>query len=390
MTARTGVTIIFAVNGVLYGAWASRIAAVGDRLELGAGELGVALAFIAAGALVAMPIAGRAANRFGSNPATTVSLILFCVASALTPAAPSLALLCAACLVMGAAGGALDVTMNVHGVTLEDSGGRPILSSFHAAFSAGGLTGALVGAGSAGIGIDVRVQMAVLAALALVVGLTAARALLPAAADAAGKRDPAARGPRRIDSRLLLLGVLAFCCLLCEGAAADWSAVYVDRSLAASAAVAGLAYAAFSVTMVLGRLLGDALTERFGSAALVRGGSVVSAVGLGAALLGNRPGAALVGFACLGAGLSIVVPQVFRAAAATGDSGPALATVSTIGYTGFLAGPPLIGAIAELTSLPAALALLPLLAAAMALLAPLTSTRRAGATAVTGCELQPS
>jgi MFS family permease len=390
MTARAGVTIIFAVNGVLYGAWAARIAAVGNRLELGAGELGVALAFIAAGALIAMPIAGRAANRFGSNPATTVSLALFCVASALTPAAPSLALLCAACVLMGAAGGALDVTMNVQGVTVEDSRGQPILSSFHAAFSAGGLTGALIGAGSAAAGIDVRGQMAVLAALGLVVGLTAARALLPAAADAVGKRDAVRRGPRRIDSRLLLLGLLAFCCLLCEGAAADWSAVYVDRSLAASAAVAGLAYAAFSVTMVLGRLFGDALTKRFGSAALVRAGSVVSAMGLAAALVANAPGAALVGFACLGAGLSIVVPQVFRAAAATGDSGPALATVSTIGYTGFLAGPPLIGAIAELTSLPAALAVLPLLAAAMALLAPLTDTRRGEPAGVPGCELQPS
>jgi fucose permease len=291
---------------------------------------------------------------------------------------------------MGAAGGALDVTMNVQGVTVEDSGGRPILSSFHAAFSAGGLTGALIGAGSAGVGIDVRAQMVALAALGLVIGLTAARSLLPAGADAVGKRDRDVRRPRRIDSRLLLLGVLAFFCLLCEGAAADWSAVYVHRSLAASAAVAGLAYAAFSVTMVLGRLFGDALTERFGSAALVRGGSVVSAVGLAAALVAGSPGAALVGFACLGAGLSIVVPQVFRAAAATGDSGPALATVSTIGYTGFLAGPPLIGALAELTSLPTALALLPLLAAAMALLAPLTRTRRAAANSAPECELQPS
>jgi MFS family permease len=389
MSARAAVAIIFALNGVLYGAWAARIAAVSARLELGAGELGVALAFIAAGALIAMPIAGRAANRFGSNPATTVSLILFCVASGLTPAAPSLALLCAACVLMGGAGGALDVTMNVHGVTVEESRGRPILSSFHAAFSAGGLTGALIGAGSAGLGIDVRVQMAVLAAVALIVGVAATRALLPAAADAVGKRDAGARPPRRIDSRLLLLGVLAFCCLLCEGAAADWSAVYVDRSLAATAAVAGLAYAAFSVAMVLGRLFGDALTERFGSAALVRGGSVVSAVGLAAALVASAPGAALVGFACLGAGLSIVVPQVFRAAAATGDSGPALAAVSTIGYMGFLAGPPLIGAIAELTSLPIALVLLPLLAGAMALLAPLTQTRRVAASTA-GCELQPS
>ena len=157
-----------------------------------------------------------------------------------------------------------------------------------------------------------------------------------------------------------------------EGAAADWSAVYVDRSLAASAAIAGLAYAAFSVTMVAGRLAGDRLTERFGPAPLVRYGALVAAAGMTIALLVDTPPAALAGFAALGAGLSIVIPQVFRAAAATGDSGPALATVSTIGYTGFLAGPPLIGALAELTSLPAALALLPLLALAMALLAPLT------------------
>jgi MFS family permease len=390
MNARRAVTVIFALNGVLYGAWAARIAAVGDRLDLGAGELGIALAFIAAGALIAMPIAGRAANRFGSNPATTVSLVVFCFASALTPAAPSLALLCAACVLMGGSGGALDVTMNAHGVAVEANRGRPVLSSFHAAFSAGGLTGALVGAGSAAAGIDVRVQMVVLAAVALPVGLVAARSLLPAHVDAVGKRDRADRGRRGIDSRLMLLGVLAFCCLLCEGAAADWSAVYVDRSLAASAAVAGLAYAAFSVTMVLGRLFGDALTERFGSAVLVRGGSVVSALGLAVALVVGTPAAALAGFACLGAGLSIVVPQVFRAAAATGDSGPALATVSTIGYTGFLAGPPLIGAIAELTSLPTALALLPVLAAAMAVLAPLTRTRPAEPAAVPGCELQPS
>jgi MFS family permease len=166
-----------------------------------------------------------------------------------------------------------------------------------------------------------------------------------------------------------------------EGAAADWSAVYVDRDLAASAAVAGLAYAAFSVTMVAGRLVGDRLTERFGPALLVRCGALVAAVGMAAALLAGTPVAALAGFAALGAGLSIVIPQVFRAAAATGDSGPALATVSTIGYTGFLAGPPLIGALAELTSLPTALGVLPVLALAMAALAPLTRPKgtKAGA-----------
>jgi MFS family permease len=373
MTARGAVTVVFALNGLLYGAWAARLAAVGDRLELGAGEIGVALAFIAAGSLVAMPLAGRAASRFGSRPATRVALVAFCLTSGLVPAAPSLVLLCLACAVMGGAAGALDVVMNAHGVTVERRGTRPILSSFHAAFSLGGLIGALLGAAGAAADIDVRAELGALAAISLVVGLLATRALLPASADAngvpSGRRDG---GTRSLDRRLVLLGVLAFCCLLCEGAAADWSAVYMDRDLAASAGVAGLAYAAFSVTMVLGRLAGDALTVRLGPATLVRRGAIVASAGMGTALIAGDSVVALLGFACLGAGMSIVIPQVFRAAAAGRDSGPALARVTTLGYLGFLAGPPLIGALAELTSLPAALALIPLLGVAMAAMAPLT------------------
>ena len=373
MTARRAVTVVFALNGLIFGAWAARLAAVGDRLDLSAGQIGVALGFIAAGSLVAMPLAGRAASRFGSRPATRVALAAFCGASALAPAAPSLALLCAACVLLGASGGSLDVVMNAHGVAVEREGDRPILSSFHAAFSLGGLVGALLGAGGAAAGIDVRVELAALSAAAVVVGLLATRALLPAAADATG--EPVRRSGRRhpeLDRRLAILGALAFCCLLCEGAAADWSAVYLDRDLAASAAMAGLAYAAFSVTMVAGRLAGDALTVRFGPAVLVRRGAIVATAGFGAALIADDGVAALAGFACLGAGLSIVIPQVFRAAAAGRDSGPALARVSTVGYLGFLAGPPLIGGLAELTSLPAALALLPVLGVVMAVLAPLT------------------
>jgi MFS family permease len=174
---------------------------------------------------------------------------------------------------------------------------------------------------------------------------------------------------------MVALGALAFFCLLCEGAAADWSAIYVHESLFASTAVAGLAFAAFSLTMVAGRIAGDRLTLRFGAPALVRGGALIAAIGLGTALIAAVPGAALVGFACLGAGLSTVVPQVFRAAAETGESGPSIAAVSTMGYTGFLAGPPLIGGLAELTSLPTALALLPVLALMMAVFAPATRTR---------------
>jgi predicted MFS family arabinose efflux permease len=372
MTARAAVTVVFGINGLLYGAWAARLAAVGDRLALSAGQIGIALGFIAAGSLVAMPLAGRAASRFGSRPATRVAILAFCLASALAPAAPGLVALCAACLLLGAAAGSLDVVMNVHGVTVERAAGRPILSSFHAAFSLGGLVGALLGAAGAAAGIDVRVELAALSAAAALTAVAVTRALLPAAADAGGRPDPRAVRARRLDRRLAVLGALAFCCLLCEGAAADWSAVYLDRDLAATAAVAGLAYAAFSVAMVAGRLAGDRLTLRYGPSALVRRGALLATAGLGAALVAGDPVAALIGFACLGAGLSIVVPQVFRAAAAGRDSGLALARVSTIGYLGFLAGPPLIGALAELTSLPAALTVLPVLGLAMAALAPLT------------------
>jgi fucose permease len=394
VNARTAVTIVFALNGLLYGAWAARLAAVGNRLDLDPGELGIALGFIAAGALVAMPISGRATSRYGSRATTTVALMIFCVAAGLAPAAPSLALLCAACALMGAGGGALDVAMNAHAVAVERVYGRPILSTFHAFFSLGGLIGALLGAAGAAVAIDARVELAALAALSVVIGAVATRALLPASADAGGKRAPRAERPRaRIDSHLMLLGALAFFCLMCEGAAADWSAVYVDRDLSASAATAGLAFAAFSVTMVAVRFAGDALTERFGPTALVRGGAMVAAVGLGLALVVASPAAALFGFACLGAGMSIVIPQVFRAAAGTaeaGQSGPALATVTTIGYTGFLAGPPLIGAFAHLTSLPLALGVLPLLALAMVVLAPATSRRQSTSTTRARSELQPS
>jgi HAD superfamily hydrolase (TIGR01509 family) len=369
--ARVAITATFAINGLLYGAWAARIPAVSDRLSLGAGELGLALACIAAGSLVAMPAAGWAAARWGSRRATRTALAAFTLASGVVALAPSGLALGALCFFLGASAGSLDVCMNAHGVALERRVGRPILSSLHAAFSLGGLAGAATGALAAAGDVDARVHLAALSALCAAVGLTLTTRLLPASADARAPGEPRRALPRAARGRIALLGLLAFCCLLAEGAAADWSAVYADRSLAASAGVAALAYAAFSATMALGRLGGDGLTARIGSVRLVRTGGLVAAAGLGAALLIEAPAAAIAGFACLGIGLAAVIPAVFRAAGNVPgtSSAPALAAVSTTGYLGFLAGPPLIGGLAELTSLPAALAVLPLLAALVAALA---------------------
>jgi MFS family permease len=379
--ARTAVTVTFLLNGLLYGAWAARIPAVRDRLGLSSGALGFALAFIAAGSLVSMPLAGWASARWGSRPVTRGTLAALCASAALLPVSPSLAALCGACLVYGMSTGALDVAMNAHGVAVERRYGRPILSSFHGAFSFGGLLGAGTGAIAAALAIDARANLVAVAAAAAVVGMFWTRRLLPRDADRA-ERPPAPERPhplvvlRRVraspaTSRLAALGMLAFCCLLAEGAAADWSAVYLRRSLGTSAAVAALAYTGFSLAMTVLRLTGDALTHRAGAVAVVRRGAVLAALALAAGLIAGVPLVSIVAFTCLGAGLAGIFPAVARAAGTTPgiDAAPGVAAVSTTGYLGFLAGPPVIGALAEATSLPVALGLLPALCALAALLA---------------------
>jgi MFS family permease len=370
--ARGAVTAIFLLNGLLFGSWAARIPAIRDRLSLSDGELGIALAFIPIGAIVAMPLAGWLGARVGSRRATRLAFALACLTLGVVALAPSLPALAALALFVGVAMGSLDVSMNVHGVTVERRYGRPILSGFHAAFSLGGLAGAALGALAAAAGVDVRVHLAVVSAISAAVGLVWSRRFLPGSADAAAEHEPIfVRPPRAVWA----LGGLAFACLLIEGASADWSGVYLKTNLGASAGYAALGFTAFSVTMTLGRIFGDRLVERLGSVRLVRAGGAVAAVGFGAALLVSAPPAALVGFACLGAGMSSVIPIVFRAAGHVPGmaSSVSLSAVSSVGYLGFVAGPPAIGGLAELVGLPVALGVLVLLAAAVAALASTTA-----------------
>jgi MFS family permease len=373
--ARGAVTAIFFLNGLLFGGWAARIPAIRDRLALSDGELGLALAFLPIGAILAMPLAGAVAARAGSRRATRAAFALACATSGVVALAPSLAALAVLAFTLGVGMGSLDVSMNVHGVTVERRYERPILSGFHAAFSLGGLAGAALGALVAGAGVDVRVHLAAAAVVCGAIGLTWSRRFLPASADVAAAHDPVFVRPPR---RLWALGALAFACLLIEGAAAAWSGVYIKDELGTGPGVAALGFTAFSVTMTLGRIFGDRLVTWLGSVRLVRIGGGVAAVGFGAALLMSAPPAALVGFACLGAGMSSVVPIVFRTAGNVPGiaSSIGLSAVSSVGYLGFVAGPPAIGGLAELIGLPSALGVLVVLAAAVAVLA---STTGAGA-----------
>jgi hypothetical protein len=269
-----------------------------------------------------------------------------------------------ALLAAGAAGGALDVSMNAQGVAVEKHYWRPIMSSLHGMFS----LGAMVGAGATGLvaalGVPLLPHFAGVAGLIVVVGLIACRPMLPAAAEA-GAQGP---GFARPSLRLLLPGIVALAALLSEGAMADWSAVYLSVSLGAGTITAAAAYATFSLMMAAGRLSGDRLVARLGGDAVVRAGGALAACGLGLTLLIGHPLVAVVGFGLVGAGLACVFPVVLSAAARTPDLPPsaAIAAVCTVGYFGFLIGPPAIGGLAELIGLPEALGLVVLLCALIA------------------------
>ncbi len=367
--ARVAVAGVFFLNGAGVASWVVRIPAVQERLALSPGPLGLALLATAVGALVSMPLAGRWAVRAGSGPVTRLAAPAFAATLVLPALAPSLAALAAALAVLGAVNGVLNVAMNAQAAAVERAYGRPIMSGFHALFSAGGLAGAALGGAAAGAGVGPAPH---LAGAALLVGAAApltARAMLPAGADAA----PAGRAPARLrpTPHLLALGVLAFCVLVAEGAVGDWSAVYLGDVTRAGPGVAAAGYAAFSVTMALGRAVGDALTVRLGAPRLVRLGGALAALGVALALVARSPGLAVVGFGAVGAGLATVFPSVLAAASrAPGvEPGAGIALASTLGYTGFLAGPPLIGFVADATSLRGGLAVVGVAGALVAALA---------------------
>ncbi len=365
--ARWAVAAMFLVNGALLANWVARIPAVQQRLGLSAGALGIALLGMAIGALAAFPVTGLLIAHYGSRRVTTGAALVYCAAVPLPGLAPNLPLLMVALIALGAGNGAMDVAMNAQGVAVEARYGRPIMSSSHGLWSVGGFAGALVGGAAAGAGIAPFPHLLGAAAVLVIAALVAAHWLLPVVADAHSGAPAFARPTRA----LLGLGAVAFCSALGEGAMADWSAVYLHTSLATSAAFAAAGYAGFSLAMTVGRLSGDRLTHRFGPVVLVRVGGLLAAAGLGVALVVGRSVPAVAGFALVGAGLSLVAPLVYSRAGRTPGVSPAaaLAAVATMGYTGFLLGPPIIGAVAQALSLRDALGLIVLLAVAIAVLA---------------------
>jgi predicted MFS family arabinose efflux permease len=374
---RFAVSLLFLAYGTILGAWTARIPAIKRGLGLGDGELSVGLLAFAGGAILGMQISGRMVDRLRSGRIMVPAVFVDGAVLILPAFATSLVGLAGCLFAFGAVHGTLNVAMNVNAVEVQRAYGRPIITSFHAVYSVGGFLGAAIGGLFASAGLSPAVSFGAVAAGVAVVGIAAARWALPGASDVSppGERDGAVPG-------VLFLGVLVFCCLVGEGAAADWSTVYLRDTLGSGPGFAAAAYAAFSIAMMLGRLVGDRLAAAVGPVRLVRGCGVLAGVGLGMALLAGNPTAGVIGFGCLGAGLSCIAPQVFSTAGNQDPAraGKAIARVASLGFLGFVVGPVVIGAAAQLFGLSRALAIPAVLALFVAVMAPALRTRQVKST----------
>lgn len=366
---RVATSLLFLLFGAALGAWTARIPAVKSRLQLSDGRLSVALLSFAAGCIIGMALLGRLTDRYG--PRRVMIPMAFGEGVLLIPPAyaPTWLALCIALLVFGMVHGTLNIAMNANAIEVQRAWGGPIMSSFHAVYSIGGFLGSVVGGLFARAALSAGATFLSVGAGVVLLAVWSAWWALPASAVPRVEEPAADTGPAVRSYALIFLGVLALCALVGEGAAADWSAVYLRDSLHTTAGFATYAFAAFSVTMTVGRLLGDRLTRRFGPVSLVRVSGVLASAGLGAALLIGQPVAGVAGFACLGAGMSCIAPQVYSAAGNRDPAraGRALSLVVSIGYLGFVLGPILIGAASTVVGLPKALAIPAVLALLLSL-----------------------
>jgi fucose permease len=347
---------VFVVNGAAIGTWIAQIPWVQDRFDLSKSAMGLVLVGMSIAVILAFPIAGQAIVRHGSERMVWVGGIGTALAVNLPVLAPEPALVALGLFVLGASSATQDVSMNSHGVKVEKDLGRPIMSSLHAGWAFGGMAGAGFAAACSAAGLDPRVSAAVASALLLVL-LVATASRIGHGSAAEGDDTPSFALPSR---GVVLLAVLCLLVMVTEGAMADWGGLYLRQDLGASAALAALAYSFFTAGMTLGRILGDGINRRIGPVALLRWGAVLTGVPLGAMLLIGQPAVALIGLFLVGLGVANGVPLMFSAAGRQPDTppGPGIAAVSSMGSLGFLAGPPVIGVLADAVSLPWALATL--------------------------------
>lgn len=374
--ARIGVTAIFFAAGFAVGAWAVAIPLVKALFGLSEATLSLVLFAMGAGAIAAMPIAGSVPARIGGTGRTLrISGPIFAALLAALPlmhvVSAGIAPLAVSAFLFGMFNVLVDVPMNAHASVVEGRWGRPIMSSFHAAWSGGGLVGAAFGGLLISHGASAYVQLGVEALATFAIAVTASFQI------GAGDAHPAGAFFSLPERRLVALGAIAFLSVFAEAAVNDWSALYLSADVGMTHGAAAAGFSGYALMMFLGRAFGDGVVHRLGRTRVIALGALAVFVGVGLAVGLATPLAVIAGFCVVGLGLANMVPAVFSASAAAATSPSiGIATAATLAYASNLIGPPIFGAVASVSSLRASFAML--LPAAIAILALAYGQRRRG------------
>jgi MFS family permease len=365
--SRISVSYYFFFCGLIFSTWAARIPSIKDHFELNEAALGGLLFMLPMGSLVALPIAGWSVHRFGSKWVTLIAAIAYGLILILISRAGEIWQLSALLFCFGFAGDLLNISMNTQGLSVQQILNKPILSGLHAQWSIGALAGAVIGGWSMKNNQSTAEHFMIVSITTMALALWMFFYMV--------KDYPHAEPGQKLftwpGKALLLLGMICFCTAMAEGAMADWSSLYYRQVLQDQSRVSTAGYTAFTFAMAIGRLMGDRLIQilRYRNTLILNG--VLISLGITIALAWQVSVAVIIGYALVGLGVSSVIPIVYMIAGKSRTMAPAaaLATVSTIGFTGFLIGPPVIGFIAHETSLRFALILVVVLGIIIVLLA---------------------
>jgi predicted MFS family arabinose efflux permease len=355
--------IAFFIAGLGIAAWAPLVPYAKARAGLDEGTLGLLLLCLGVGSILAMPLAGILATRFGCRKVATGGTLLICAALPLLATLSSIPALIATLFMFGAGLGTVDSTVNLQAVIVERASGKNMMSGFHGLFSLGGIVGAAGVSALLGLGLTPLAAMLVVVAVLIGALFKAVPHMLPYGSESSG---PAFAIPHGI---VLFIGGMCFIVFLTEGAALDWSAVFLAQERGIDTAYAGLGYAAFALTMTAGRLLGDRIVRSVGATRIILFGGLLAAAGLFLATFAPSWEAALLGYALVGAGCSNIVPVLYTAVGkqTVMPESIAVPAITTLGYAGILAGPAVIGFVAHASSLSFAFGLMAVLLVAVAI-----------------------
>jgi MFS family permease len=356
---RIAVSVFFFIAGLTFSSWASRIPDIQNKLHLNEAGLGAVLFIVPIGQLISLPLSGWLISKFGSRQLIVSAAIFFAATLILLGIASTVFYLVVALFFFGLFANLINIAMNTQAVGVESLYGKSIMASFHGLWSLAGFTGAAVGSLFVSAGLSPLVHFTAICVIVLILVVASYRSTLQDNR-ASDKTQPLFVRP---DKPILLLGLIAFCCMVCEGAMADWSGVYFKKIIEAPIRFTTLGYVAFMSTMATGRFFGDWLVTKFGVRQILRVSGVLISTGLLTAVFFPLLSTATIGFLLVGLGVSCVVPVVYGLAGKSTTMSPALAlaAVSTISFLGFLIGPPLIGFVAQLINLRWSFALIALL-----------------------------